>query len=719
MIKFINNYLKIDSKNNSLIIVKHDNRSELVYYGKKLADHNDYSYFSSGCKDKCFASNCDYTNIRSVIASNGECAQKSSSVGVIKNGIFTNRFEYVSANIVEGFDSPLPNARNKGQTVCLEYVDVISKATLKQYFTVFDDCDVIATHTEVINTCECPITVNKLMSLQLDFIALEANVSTFDGTWVNERTRHNTHLTGGRFEISSALGITSAEHNPFMIVEINGGVMGFNLVWSGNHKEVVEISPFGRVRVQTGMNDYQLNYELKPGEKLVAPEAVMVYAEKEETVTNQMHKFILNHIINPNFAYKDRPVLINNWEGTYFDFTGDKIYEIAEKAASCGIEMLVLDDGWFGVRNSDDCSLGDWVDNVEKTGGLKNLADRIKSLGMKFGLWVEPEMISPKSDIFEAHPEYAQTIPGVEPIERRWQLCMDLCNPEVLEYLSDVLIKLFKETGVDYVKWDHNRSMSDVYSKCLDNQGKYFYNYYVNQYELLRRITEACPNVLFESCSSGGCRYDMGIQYFMPQCWGSDNTNAFDRLFIQEGTLVGYPQSTMGAHVAAANTLPNINIESRFNVAAVGAFGYEFDITKSTDSELDIIKKQVSYYKEHRKLLQYGNYIRLGSIFDSDLTGWMLVSDDKCEAMAVVVDKTENGRFKYQRFSFAGLDETALYKVSMRPQANVDGIFEFTAYGDALMNGGLDFYSMINCEIKEKEEAGRFASRMFYIKKIN
>lgn len=720
MIKFINDYLKIDSANNTLIITKHDKRAELVYYGKKISDHDNFLYFSSGIKDKCFASNSDHTNIRSVIASNGECAQKSASVGVVKNGIFSNRFEYISADIVDGFESPLPTARNKGQTVCLKYQDVISGASLNQYFTVFEDCDIIATHTEIVNTCDCTITVNKLMSLQLDFIAKEAIVSGFDGTWSHERNRHDTKLKGGRYESSSMLGITSAEHNPFMLVKINDSVIGLNLTWSGNHKEVVEISPYGRVRIQTGMNDYQLNYPLMPGERLVAPEAVMVCAKDEATVTNQMHKYILNHIINPNFAYKDRPVLINNWEGTYFDFTGDKIFDIAEKASKCGIEMLVLDDGWFGVRDNDECSLGDWIDNVEKTGGLKNLSARIKSLGMKFGLWVEPEMISPNSDLFRAHPEYAQMIPGVEPIQRRSQLCLDLCNPEVVDYLANILINLFNDIQVDYVKWDHNRSMSDVYSKCLDVQGKYFYDYYVNQYELLKRITEACPNVLFESCSSGGCRFDMGIQYFMPQCWGSDNTNAFDRLFIQEGTLIAYPQSTMGAHVAAANSLPNINIESRFNVASVGAFGYEFDITKSSESELEIIKNQVSYYKQHRKLLQYGNYIRLkGSAFESDITGWMLVSDDKTEAMAVVVDKTEDHGFGYQRFSFEGLDENMLYKVIMRPQANVAGGFDFTAYGDALMNGGLDFYFMKGCEKKAPEESGRFASRMFYIKKVD
>lgn len=722
MIKFIGNYVKIDTANTSLIITKHDNRAELVYYGKKISDHNDYSYFWPGAKDKCFASNADFANMPSVMSSSAENAQKSSFAHVVYNGIFANRFNFLGANIVDGFESPLPTARGEGQTVCLDYLDEISGGiAIKQYFTVFEDSDVIATHSEIINMMDCDINVTRLMSLQLDFIASQAEVSSFDGYWCHERFRHDTLLKGGRFEISSVTGISSAEHNPFMLVKVNGGVMAFNLVWSGNHKELVEVSPYKRVRIQTGMNDYQLNYPLKAGEKLASPEAVFTYAKKECDITRAMHKFVLNHIINPNFAYKDRPILINNWEGTYFDFTGDKIYEIAKKASECGIEMLVLDDGWFGKRDNDTCSLGDWVDNVEKTGGLGNLAKRIKSLGMKFGLWVEPEMISPDSDLFREHPEYAQAVPGVDPIQRRSQLCMDLCNPEVVDYLADTLIKLFTDTDVDYVKWDHNRSMSDVYSKALDTQGRYFYDYYKNQYAMLRRITEACPDVLFESCSSGGCRYDLGMMYFMSQAWGSDNTNAYTRLTIQEGTLTGYPQSTMGAHVAAPHSLPNVNIESRFNVAAAGAFGYEFDITTSSDEELEIISRQVAYYKEHRKLLQYGNYMRIGgSIVDSDMTGWMLVSDDKSEAIAVVVDKSEFSKYARERICFDGLDDNTLYRVEMRPQSNVGYLpIEFTAYGDALMNGGLDFHQLKLSEKNLNGESGRFASRMFYIHKID
>lgn len=720
MIKINGQYVKMDTLTTSLIIRQFDGRAELVHYGKRLHDAENYGRTPDGMRDKWWASNCDYTNVPVVLSSNSESAQKSAFAGVIKNGIFSNRFEYVGAEMVDGFSSPLPTARAKGDTVRLTYKDVISSVTLYQYYTVFDDSDVIAAHSELVNTTDERVTVNRLFSLQLDFVAREADVTTFDGWWCHERTRHDVHLTAGRFENSSISGISSGEHNPFVMVKVGGRALGLNLIWSGNHKELIEISSLGRVRIQTGMNDYQLSYDLAPGETLVSPEAIVVSAPDEAAMTHELHKFSLNHIINPTFAYRDRPILINNWEGTGFNFTGEKIYAMAEKAAECGIEMFVLDDGWFGNRNLDTCALGDWYDNAEKTGGLKNLADRIRSLGMKFGLWVEPEMICFDSDLFRAHPEYAQIIPGVNPIQRRTQLCIDLCNPAVVDYLADTLIALFQDLGVDYVKWDHNRSMSDIYSSKLESQGRYFYDYYVNQYALLRRITEACPGVLFESCSSGGCRYDLGMQYFMPQNWASDNTNAYARLFIQEGTLIAYPQSSMGAHVAAPHSVPRISIESRFNVAAAGAFGYEFDITAVSDEERAIITDQVAYYKEHRHLLQFGNYTRIGdSLNQTDLGGWMVVSDDKSEAIAVIIDKSENNNYyDKQCHHFAGLDEDALYHVTMRKQANVGGVIEFDAYGDSLMHGNLDFGYVRLDEQDSHAYSARFASRMFYIQKV-
>ena len=726
MIKITNDYIKIDSKNNTLLlgIFKTDNYygaahswATLLYYGKKINDSKDYSFIIK--PEIYMASNDDSAIAPRVMSSTGDCANRESFLTVCKDGVFTNRFNFVSAKIVDGFTSPLPTARNKGETVCLTYVDAYTNTTLNQYYTVFDDSDVLATHVEVVNTTDGDIYVDKLSSLQLDFVADEAEVVTYDGAWSAERNRHDTLIKSGKYVSESILGISLATHNPFVMLKVNGKVIGLNLIWSGNHKELVEVSPYKKVRVLTGMSDYGLYYKVSKGDKFVSPEAIFLVESSEEAITLEMHKFSLNHIVNPDFAYKDRPVLINNWEGTYFDFTGDKIYDIAKKAHDCGIEMMVLDDGWFGDRNDDRRALGDWDDNVTKTGGLRNLSDKIHALGMKFGLWVEPEMICADSELFRKHPEWAQAVPNVEPISRRWQLCIDLANPEVKDFLTDKLIKLFKDVNVDYVKWDHNRSMSDIYSHALKNQGEYFYNYYVNQTDMLDKITKACPNVLFESCSSGGCRFDLGMQYFMPQNWGSDNTDAYHRIFIQEGTLAGYPQSSMGAHVSSY-WHSNSSIESRFNIASIGAFGYEFDITKSTKKELSVIKKQVAYYKKHRKLLQYGNYYRLGETsLKTNQGGFMVVSEDKSEAIAVIIDDTQNNEFNKLSYRFKGLDADALYKVTSRPQSNVKKQIEFTAYGDILVNGEVNFGKFAQLETDRADFRGSFASRMLYFKKIN
>lgn len=725
MIKITERYIKIDSVGNSLILAKSIDETtsanneflQLLYYGKKLNDHDDYGIFGEGRADHYNGtSNDEYPIVPTVFTSSGDNSGREQYARISYDGIFTNHFVFAGAERVDGFDSPLPTARNKGETVKLSFVDKVSGATVNQYYTVFSDSDVIAVHSEVVNTADKEIFVLGLASLQLDFSADRAEVVTFDGRWGAERCRHETEVVAGKLSIESRNGVSSPMHNPFFMAKVGSKTMGFNLIYSGNHRETVEVTAYKRVRIVTGMNDYALSYRLDKGEKLVSPEAIFVCKDTEAEITAQMHGFALNHIVSPVFAYKERPVLINNWEGTYFTFTGEKILDIAKKAAACGIEMMVLDDGWFGKRDDDKTGLGDWFDNEKKTGGLKKLADGVKALGMKFGLWVEPEMISKNSDLYRAHPEYAQAIPGVEPTERRWQLCLDMANPKVCDYIAETLIRLFKEVGVDYVKWDNNRSMCDVYSSTLSNQSEYFYRYYVGQYSVLRRITEACPEVLFESCASGGSRYDLGMMYFMAQNWASDNTYAFDRLSIQEGTLAGYPQSSMGAHVNAHG----YSLETRFNVAAIGAFGYEFDITKSTDEELEVIKNQVAFYKQHRKLLQYGNYLRIGeSVTKSDIGGWMVISDDKSEAIAVLIEKERTHMLYHPRFTFTGLDENALYKVTARKQANVEKTLEFTAYGDALCSDGLYLGNFYHTEKDKKQYPNTFSSRMFYFKKLN
>lgn len=721
MIKITDRLVKIDTKSTSLIITEMDNKAFILHCGKKLHDREEYNLFANTSWESDI-SNDDKTLHTTVLGSVGECTNREPFTCFYdERGVFSNRFIYTKAEIVEGFSSPFPTSRKKGQTCKLTFVDEVSGATLYQYYTVFDDSAVIAVHSELKNTSDGKLTVTRLSSLQLDFVGNKAKIISYDGTWIKERIRHETTIQSGNFELNAKMGISSSIHNPFFMVEVNDKILGFNLIYSGNHKEVVEVSPFDRVRILTGLSDYNFNYELNQGESLISPEAIFTVASSEEQITSDMHEFVLNHIINPDFAYKERPVLINNWEGTYFDFTGEKIYEIAEIAFSIGIEMMVLDDGWFGKRNDDTSGLGDWYDNVKKTGGLKKLARKIHSLGMKFGLWVEPEMISKDSDLYREHPEYAMQIPFVNPVERRNQLCIDLCNDEVVEKLAYTLINLFKEVGVDYVKWDHNRAMSDVYSPKLKNQGEYFYKYYVNQSKLLNKITSALPNVLFEACASGGSRYDLGMLYYMPQCWCSDNTNAYDRLFIQEGTLAGYPQSTMGSHVAGYGTsIPKLSYESMFNVASIGAFGYEFDITKASKQDLSTIAEQVKFYKKHRAVLQYGDYYRLGeSLIKNENGGWITVSKDKTQAVAVLISREIGKSERKPFFAFKGLNPDYLYEVKSRKQEGVEEEISFTAYGDALCSFGIDIEKMVKKETDADENSPVFASRTFTFKKID
>lgn len=720
MIKIWNNYVKIDSLNSSLIIMKKGRFAENIYYGKKLNDSEDYSFLDTHGNQGYFNNMDDMVNIPVMLSSTGDLSNKESFVEFFgKNDIFINRFEYLGAEIVSDVSSPFVLPRKMGETVKLSFKDIISGVMVYQYFTCYNDSNMISAHSEIINLSDEKIKLKRLFSVELSFFGKEAEITTFDGSWLRERTEHNVILKSGVFTNDSKLGSSSCMHNPFIMVKADDGIIATNILYSGNHKEVVEVSPFGQIKILAGINDYGSSFIINSGKKIVMPEVIFAKEYSRENVTNTFHNFILNHIVNPKFAYADRPVLINNWEGTFFDFDGDKIYSIASKAKQAGIEMMVLDDGWFGRRNDDTSSLGDWKDNTVKTGGLKNLSRRIKSLGMKFGLWVEPEMISPDSDIYRKHPEYAMQIPGVEPIERRSQLMIDLVNPDVLNYVANSIISVLKEAEVDYVKWDHNRSMSDVYSSSLDNMGEYYYRYYMAQVSLLKRVTEALPDVLFESCSSGGCRYDLGMMYFMPQNWASDNTNAYDRLFIQQGTLVCYPQSSMGAHVAKPHSSPFVDLESRFNVASIGAFGYEFDITKATDEDMDIIKNQVEFYKRYRHTLQYGRYYCLGDLVNDDYGGWIVVGENKDIAVATIIDKRTTKPFDYLRYGFKGLDDNSLYKVSMRSQSGAKPFDSFTAYGDVLTSGKIDFGHIHFDKTDDGMYRDILDSRMIVFEKIN
>lgn len=721
MITKNNNYIKLDGLNSSLVLVKKDNRLGLAHFGKKIKGNNfDFvSYFG----DEYHSPVEETSFLHSVFSATGDGNIREPLVIINdENGNFIHRFKFVDSVVMDAdYSKIFPSSRDKEGTVKLTFKSLSNELFVNVYISCFADSSVYAFKTEVVNKTGRPITVQRLMSLQLDFWGESAEVVSFDGAWARERTKHVSKLNAGIFSVETKQGFSSAEHNPFVMLKLKSDdIVASNLIWSGNHKQIVEISQMNYVRYFTGINDHNFSYLLNDGESLESPEAIACRASSEQEITGIMHDFVMNHIVPERFRKMERPVLLNNWEATYMDFNAEKILSLAKKAKELGVELFVLDDGWFGKRDVDNCSLGDWVDYKEKTGGLRKLRDNIKAMGLKFGLWFEPEMANPDSDLFRAHPEFIQFVPGLDPLRRREQYVLDFANKECRDYVVNIINKVIDEVQMDYIKWDCNRCMTDVNSVALKNQGDYYYEYMRGLYDVFRRLVEAHPEILFEGCSSGGNRFDLGVVYYMPQTWCSDNTDAGDRVFIQEGTLYAYPQSTIGAHVSVCpnhQTGNATSLESRFNVACVGAFGYEMDITKCTKEEQDVIKEQIEFYKKHRNLLQFGKYYRLGDVFSGNKSGWIIVSKDKSEAMVMLlaVHKQTNGTL--EGVKLCGLDDDAEYLVEMRKQNNCNAVESFTAFGDTLNNAVINFGDIYS-DFDKNQNHNSISTRMFYLKKI-
>ena len=726
MIKLYKNYAKIDTLNTTLLLCSAHGRVYKVYYGEKLKDDESYvGILNHNIYDE-YTSTDDTYYANTFMSCNGDGNNIENMVRITnEDSTFVSRFEFVSFFKVD-INKPYneyPHTLNKCETLEIVYQDMINDIMLKQYVSIFDDSDIIATQAKVINNTNHKIYVNRLMSLQLDFESPSAKMYTLDGAWCRERQINTHEVKNSIVMIESRSGFSSNLHNPFVIVEIpKEGFFASNLIYSGNHKELVESIPVGKCRYLSGMNDYMMRYELTPNEEFESVEAIFVYAKSLDDITLNMHQFARKHVLRPEFQNVIRPVLLNNWEATYFDFTHDKLIKLAHHAKNTGIELFVLDDGWFGKRNTDNCSLGDWVDNVEKTGGLPRLAKEVRELGLKFGLWFEPEMISIDSDLYRAHPEYMMRFDNAHPLEKRHQQMLDLANPDVQNYLIETLSGVFESVKPDYVKWDCNRNMIDVNSHYLENHGEYFHSYIKGLYIILYHLVTRFPNILFEACSAGGNRFDLGMMYFMPQTWASDCSEANSRLIIQEGTLYAYPQNTIGSHVSICpnhQNLFNTSLESRFNVAATGAFGYELDLEQLNQAELDTIKSQIEFYKENRDLLQLGNYYRLDSLTENNDGGWIIVSNNQEEAIATIISKKLIYNNLRPKFTLKGLNPNYKYHVSMRQQKNVDKYVEFEAYGDVLMKSKLDFGELFFSEKDRPQNGNTFASRMILIKKVD
>ncbi|KRK87267.1 alpha-galactosidase [Lentilactobacillus sunkii] len=643
-----------------------------------------------------------------------------------ENGSRITEFKYESYKLVDGkqrlagLPSSFDDNDDDAQTLTIALRDKLLGLVLHLNYTIFPHQDVIIRSAEFQNQGDEKLTLNAAASAQLDLPDSDYDFIQFSGAWARERHMIRTHLRSGVQSISSLRGTSSHQQNPFVMLarpntdDANGSVFGFNLVYSGNFADQVQVDQYDASRMLVGINPEEFAWNLKPGEKFQTPEAVLSYTDQGmNQLSQQMGTFYQDHLVNQKFAHVERPTLINNWEATFMDFDEDKLLSFATTAKKLGLEMFVLDDGWFGHRNNDDSSLGDWFVNEPKfPSGFDTFANKIHELGLKFGLWFEPEMISIDSELYKAHPDWLINAPGRHASPERQQFVLDMTRPEVVDYLFDAMSKIIDLTKLDYIKWDMNRNITETYSSQLSaaDQLEMPHRYILGVYQLYDRLVKAYPNVLFESCSSGGGRFDLGMMYYAPQAWTSDDTDAVERMLIQFGTSYGYPQAMMGAHVSA---VPNdqvgriTSLKTRANVAYFGDFGYELDITKMSAEEQQQVKDQVAFYKAHRKLFQFGKFYRIDNPFENggNVMSWEVVSDDKQHAIAGRYQILNRPNIGYLRLYVEGLDPDTKYTVN-------GGSEEF--YGDELMNAGL-FVSDILHETRGTDKSADFNSNLFVI----
>lgn len=536
------------------------------------------------------------------------------------------------------------------------------------YYTVFDEYDIIARNAVMVNGSDTPVEITSAYSASLDLPMGSYDMVHFAGSWGREREMVRTPLKLGiKAEAENARGGSGHQMNPFVMIcspqadETHGEVYGLSLIYSGNHSTVAKVDQFGGLRVQQGINPYQFKWELQAGERFYTPQSVICYSsEGFGKMSREYHDVFRNNLMRAKQTKEARPILINNWEGTYFDFTEEKLLAIAKKAKEAGIELFVLDDGWFGRRNDDRSSLGDWTVNKEKLpSGIDGLAKKINETGLKFGLWFEPEMISPDSELYRKHPDWAIKVKERTPVEIRHQLVLDLSRSEVCEYVIDAVSAILNSANVEYVKWDMNRQLTDMMSVG------YNHKYTLGYYKIMSAITSAFPNVLFEGCSAGGGRFDAGVLAYMPQIWTSDNSDAVSRLQIQYSTSMCYPVYCISSHVTAS---PNhqcgriTSLKTRGDVAYMGAFGYELDITESSDEEFEEIKQQVEFDKRLRSLMCEGDLYRLQNPYEGNYCSWNVISKDKKQVFVFASKVLAKAQSKNPKLKLRGLDENMMYR---------------------------------------------------------
>ena len=599
-------------------------------------------------------------------------------------------------------------AKDEAQTLAITMKDTHSGLTAILYYTVFADLNAITRSVKFINGGDKAFKLTRALSACVDFDSDQYDFITLNGSWARERVMERCRLHHGKQSIDSVKGESSHQNNPFAALvshnadEDMGEAYGFNLVYSGNFFAEAEVTQHKKTRFVMGINHFDFSWKLEPAQEFTAPEVVMVYSDKGiGEMSRTFHDLYRQHIIRGEYKDKRRPILINNWEATYFNFNTEKLIDIAKQASQLGIEMLVMDDGWFGHRDSDNSSLGDWFVYEKKIdGGLKHLVDEVNKLGMKFGIWFEPEMISPDSELFKAHPDWAIRIEGMPMTQSRQQYVLDYSRKEVRDCIYGQMKKILDSANIEYIKWDMNRQLTEVGSNALasDRQRELWHRYVLGVYDVMERLITDYPHLLLENCSGGGARFDAGMLFYSPQIWTSDDTDAIERLKIQHGTSICYPASAMGAHVSDC---PNHTVgrttpfSTRGNVAMVGTFGYELDVTRIPEADRNEIPGQIEMFKKYNPLIRTGDQYRIGNVFEDNMwDAWMFVAKDKSEAVFTFVQVLGRPNYRSRRIKLKGLDPVKRYKDHETGEVHS---------GAALMNCG------INVSIH-----GDFASKVVY-----
>lgn len=702
-----------------------------LYFGKKIDPYKTYNHLFEGIYRPLAAYVYEEDNKFSLQNTRQEYPtfglsdfRKGAFLIKQENGSEISDFKYESHKIIEGKlklkGVPQTYVENKDDATTLEItlLDEVIKSKLKLYFTIFEDRAVITRSASFLNLSNKSINIEKAMSFNLDLPDSNYNMIQLNGAWGRERHVHDRSIKEGTQGFYSLKGASSAEFNPFLALrrpntdEFSGEVIGFSLVYSGNFMAEIDVDTYNQTRIMMGIHPDRFSWPLNLNEEFYTPEVVIVYSDKGLNYMSQVyHSLYRECLMRGKWKNSVRPILLNSWEALSFSIDEEKIKELATNASKLGVELFVLDDGWFGKRNNDNAGLGDWTVNKEKfPNGLNEIIEYINKLGMDFGIWIEPEMVNKDSELYRSHPDWIIHDPNRKPSHTRNQYTLDFSRDEVVDHIYNQIEKLLSDYNISYVKWDMNRYITECYSKDkgANLQGTVYHKYILNVYKLYDKLTTRFPDILFESCSSGGARFDPGMLYYAPQTWTSDNTDAMERIKIQYGSSLVYPLISMGSHVSESpnqQVFRETTLETRANVAYFGNLGYELDVNNLSDVEKEEIKKQIQFYKENREVFQFGEFYRIKNPYNNNISAWMVKSNDEKTIILGCYKLLNHANEGKERVKLFGLDKDGDYKLSYP--------YEKEFKGDELMNVGISMNDDYFCN-----SGNDFSSVLYLLRKI-